>query len=335
MTKYKVTPLSVTDRDAFTEASREELRVLIALIERGGRVESEAELAALAKTSRARAGASLVFWEEAGVISAASDTPTVTEEFDGAIQSIEEKMKDAAEKPAVEVASDIRDSALKGLIRECALLMEKPTLSTPEARKISALYKDFSLGEEYILTLAAHISEKGKLTAGRLENEAIRLLGKDITTVEELERYISKKENETGAEWEFRNLVGIYNRNLSKKELALVKKWYYDFGYSNEVVGEAYDTAVFNTGKVSLPYMDKLLTHWHELGAKTLEECRKISDAEREEMRAKEKEKTPPKLPRAKKETPRYGDFDVNDAFEKALLRSYGDVPTTDGKEDK
>jgi DnaD/phage-associated family protein len=327
MIEYKVTPLSVSGKDAFTEASREELRVLLALIEKGGRVESEGELASLAATSRARASASLVFWEEAGVISPDRGAPSLTEEFENTIQSIEDSTADTiGAKPAKEVALDIRDSSLSGLIKECAALMGKPTVSQSEIKHISALYTDNGLSEDYIITLAAHVAEKGKLTASRLYNEAMRLVGKDITTTEELEKYIEKKENQTGAEWEFRHLVGIYNRNLSKKEGDLVNRWYYEFGYANEIVGEAYDIAIFNTGKASLPYMDKLITHWHELGVKNLAECRAVIDAERGEGRAKEKEKTPPKLPRAKKEAPRYGDFDVNDAFEKALLRSYGDT---------
>ena len=71
--------------------------------------------------------------------------------------------------------------------------------------------------------------------------------------------------------------------------------------------------------------MDKILTAWHEAGCKTLAECvahqgEQKSTAE-EPKRAKKSEA--PKL--------RYGDFDIDDAFQKALNRSYGTPTDTDG----
>ena len=70
--------------------------------------------------------------------------------------------------------------------------------------------------------------------------------------------------------------------------------------------------------------MDKVLTHWHEVGCKTLDECIRLNEREHAQMDAERQAPKPPSIPR-KKPTPRYGDFDVNDAFEKALLRSYGE----------
>ena len=70
---YKVLPLSVTDKQAFLDASSEELRVLLALVERCGEAECE-ELASLAGTSVSRARSSLVFWESEGVIKPSSQS---------------------------------------------------------------------------------------------------------------------------------------------------------------------------------------------------------------------------------------------------------------------
>ena len=47
MIYYKVLPLSLTDKSSFAEASAEELRVLLALIECEGTVESAEALAKL------------------------------------------------------------------------------------------------------------------------------------------------------------------------------------------------------------------------------------------------------------------------------------------------
>ena len=134
----------------------------------------------------------------------------------------------------------------------------------------------------------------------------------------------------TSDEWEFRHLLGIYNRTLTKSEQDYVKKWYGEFGYGEDVVGEAYDIAVRNTGKISLPYMDTLVSHWHEDGCKTLDDCRALIERDKAAKAVEDKQKTPPKMPRAQKSAPRYGNFDPIEAFEAALKRSYGDEKNDD-----
>lgn len=319
MIEYSVLPLSLTKKEAYTEASREELMVLLALIESGGK-RDEDEIAEAAKISRTRVRSAIVFWEEAEVIlKKDSEKSSVTEEFEEKII-----LGKITERGAEEVAGEIRDCDLADLISECAAMMQKPALSTEETKIITAIYTQLALGVEYIITLAAYMSDKGKLTAQRLGAEAERLVKRGIDCVEELEKYISAKENESGAEWEFKRICGIYNRNLSKRETELVNKWYYTFAFSDEVIGEAYDITVVNTGKLSLPYMDKLLTHWHSEGCLSLEDCKRVIEREKAEKEAEKSAQKPPSIPR-KRNTPRYGDFDANDAFAKALLRSYGD----------
>ena len=301
-------------------ATAEELRVLLA-IAAGASSYSEGELASLCGVTPARLASALTFWQAAGIISEKRDTgSTITDEFEEKI-TLGKIIDTTAEK----TATDIRDNDLAGLISECATLMDKPALSTEEITIISALYTQYALGEEYIITLAAYISERGRLTAVRLGTEAERLVKRGISSIEELEKYIEARQSESGAEWEFRHLIGIYNRSLSKKEQEFVKRWYHEMAYGEDVIGEAYDITVLNTGKLSLPYMDKLLTHWSEAGCKTLEDCTALIERERTAKAAETSEKAPPKLPRTQKQTPRYGDFDPLEAFERALQRSYSD----------
>ena len=315
---YSVMPLSLTGKPCFAEATREELRVLLALIERGGEVATEEELARLSDTSKSRCISSLAFWEEGGVISKISHTPTLSEEF-------EEKIRDGGidEEDSVEVAKSIRDESLAVMLDECASLMQKTALSTNDIKNISALYTQYALSEEFIVTLAAHLSGKGKLTSVILKNKAIKLVESGCDTLEELEAYIESKEKETGAEWEFRRALGIYNRTLSKSERDYFRKWSEDFGYSVDIVSEAYDVAVLNTGKFSLQYMDSILTSWHDAGCKTVAECRAKRESEKNEQKAKRP--VARKTSRTEEEKPRYGSFDINEAFRNALLRSYGE----------
>ncbi len=320
MTQYKVTPLAVSDTEAFSEASREELRALLVIIECNGRLESVEELARLAGISKARASSSLVLWEEAGVISELSETdaPTVTEEFEARLEAgeIEELESGSA-------ARSIRSNNLADMINEFAALLGRATLNTPEIKKLTALSEQYSLSPEYILTLAAYMAQHGKLTVSKLTDKAIKLTERDICDTAALDVYLTELAGESEIEYRFRGIFGIYGRALSKTEKEAFKRWSREYGYFTDVVGEAYDIAVTKASRGYVGYADRILTHWYESGCRTLAECRARYEAEEAEKRAA-REAASTKAAAPKSEKKRYGDFDAEEAFKKALERSYG-----------
>lgn len=316
--EYKVLPLRLSELPEFSEASREELRVLLALIECEGKFDGIDTLAATAQVSRARCTAALTLWAEAGVITErVGGAPIITEEFS------ERLMRDEIdEEPSLEVADSIRDGNLRSAIDECTMLMELGTMPTADVKNITALYTQYGLSPEYIVTLAAYLAGgEGKLTVRKLCNHAIRLQGNGCDSVEALESYIQNKENESDTDWEFRRIFGIYNRNLSQSEKNYFKKWSEEYGFSVAIVSEAYDRAVMNTqnGRRYMQYMDTVLTSWYNAGCKTVAEC--IAQSEAEKPKAAEQ---PRRSASREAEKPRYGDFDVHEAFKLALERSYG-----------
>lgn len=319
MINYSVKPLSVVENPSFREASKEELRVLLALIELDGCAKSISSLATASGISVARCKAAIAFWEESGVI-VGSKEPTITEEFEERLL-----LGEIDEVPATEVADSIRDENLASMMDECAALLGCACLSNLDVKNLTALHTQYKLSPDYILTLAAYLATKNALTIRRLSNKAIQLCNRNIDNTELLEDYIRNLENSDGSEWEYRKVLGIYGRNLSKTEKEYFAKWANEFGYSEHIISEAYDIAVMNskTGRGDLRYMDTVLTDWHNNGCKTVSDCVARSEQtklEREAETAKRKSKTA----KSKPEPPRYGDFDINDAFKKALERSYG-----------
>ena len=317
---YCVSPLNVSGRTAFIEASKEELRVLLLLVECEGNFGSAEELAALCEISPARCKSALAFWEESGVITRREKGENVI------IDEFEERLRagEIAEETAVSVAESIRNDNLASMLDECAILMGQACLSNAEIKSITALYTQYSLSPEYIITLAAYLAGKGRLTVRALCNKAIDISRTGCDSVEALEAYISNKEEGAGAYWEIRRVLGIYGRNLSPSEKSYFGKWSEDFGYSVAIISEAYDIAVMNTksGRGDLRYMDKVLTEWHEAGCKTVSECRAYSESHKPE---REQAQEPKRRPKSTPTPPRYGEFDINTAFDNALKRSYGE----------
>lgn len=315
---YRVSRIRVIGSTAFSEASKEELRTLLALIELGGEAADVSELAEAALISTPRCKAALAFWEESGVIIPDDGNPTIVDEF-------EERLLEGEidEVPAKQVASSIRDEGLKLMLDECAAFMKEACLQSGDVKILTALYTQYSLCPDFVLTLAAHMSRKGNLTARGLSNEAIRLQKKGIDNAVALDIYLAENEQTTGAEWEIRRLMGIYNRNLSTTEHELFKKWTEEFEYSIGIISEAYDIAVLNTqsGRGDLRYMDSILTSWHDAGCKTVSDCRE--KIEKEKLK-RTSEKSAQKRQKSVPEKPRYGNFDINEAFNNAVARSFG-----------
>jgi DNA replication protein DnaD len=68
--------------------------------------------------------------------------------------------------------------------------------------------------------------------------------------------------------------------------------------------------------------MDSVLTSWHEAGCKTVAECKAHSESHKPQ---KEQATEPKRRAKSAPTPPRYGEFDINTAFDNALKRSYGE----------
>ena len=323
MLEYSVLPLSLSGKESFIDASKEELRVLLALIECGGEIESEESLAALASTTKARCAAALTLWREEGVIRLADKSPTVTEEFEERLRKGE-----IIEVGAKEVAASIRDSALADMISECTKILEKSSLNTDEIKRLTALHEQYGLSPEYIITLAAYMKNRSsRLSVVALVNKAIKLHEKEIDDLSSLEGYISDTENTSEAEKAFRKIFGIYDRSLTKSEKDAFARWSRTYGYYTEIVTEAYDIAVNHTSRGYVSYADKLLTAWYEAGCRTVSDCKRKyeADAEERKTRRNQNAKAAHQSKKSAEDKERYGSFDAGEALMKALERSFGE----------
>ncbi len=303
---------------AFAESSAEELRVLVALIESGGAPSDIEKIASLAGTSVPRTKSAIAFWESANII-AVRDTNdgNIEEEFGGSVLDFE-----PGEMSAADAAFEIRDKNLAIMIEECGKTLGKPALSTEEIKKIVALKCELGFDEEFILTLAAYVAKKSASpTVQMLARRAKTFYEKNINTSEKLEAYIKETEEQIEGEMELRRALGIY-RPLTKSQRAFAEKWLCEYGYGLDIIGEAYDITVSNIDKVSFAYMDTLISAWYEAGCKTVSDCQSKTEADR---LAKKQEKSAKRTQSKKDEDkPRYGNFDAEDVFARALERSYG-----------
>ena len=325
--RLKIRSGGVLDSEAFFEASREELRVLVAIMQNPLKFSSGEEIAEAARVSRARAQAAVTLFLEEGLIVREGD---VTLEF-------EPRERDIAliDRRAGEIAEIIRKKNLAGLFADIAEMMGDESLGRDETEKLASLIRDLVLTEEYVMILAQYLKSRDKLSVKNLLAEADKLDRADIHTAERLEEYINGMEASGSLEWEFRSTFKKYVGKLAKCELDYFRKWTETYGFSRDVILFALDMNVLSKTSYSYPYMDTLLTSWHESGCRTLEDCERQHGINRERIAAEIKSK---EIPREKKEkksaapTPRFGNFDPNEALERAIAKSFAKVSPDDEK---
>ncbi len=317
----------------FSEASKEELRVILALKETDGKADA-AELCEYCGISEARLHSALMFWESAGVISAKSKEDIgfygneITDEFRERYE-----YGGAYEISAADAAKIIRDNGLSTLFDELSA-MAKKELTPREIRELASYVSNCKISEEYIMTLAAHLDGKVSFTVHNLLFKIKRLTEKGILTPEELNMYISESENKFGALSEYRKIFGIYDRNIGDGEKKYIEKWSSEYCFGTEIVKLAFSKSTLTIGKLSFTYMDAILTDWHQSGCKTLDECERRYEARKAELQKEyaEKRTAAPAFGRAKKkEEPRFGNFDPEEAFKLALERTYSNVSEEEG----
>lgn len=326
--KFKINLGAICASRAFKEASGDELRVLLAVIDAGGCPQSRDSLAALSGVSPYRVASSLVFWQESGILTDGEGLfASVLDEYERRVPITEGRTR--------ALADTLYNEGLAGMFDSLSEIMER-TLNNEDVDRITSLVTELGLEPEYILTLAKFRNAKNeknaslrgkkktKLTSGVLCNEAKRLYNKDISDTESLSVHL--KNTELSPEIiDLKYKMGISGRNLSETEIDLFTKWTESFGYTWNIISLAYNEAVMNIKQGQNParYMDSILAAWREKGLTTVEACQRESDEFKENRRVAWQNKEAKKTP-ATREEPKYASFSSEDAIKKALFRSYG-----------
>lgn len=332
---------------ALADASLDELRVLLCLVSAGGRVSDPADLAAAAGCSKPRARSALRYWEEVGVTEQVEEEAVAEQEVPVAVgaETTKKPLRESgeiAEAPAREIAKVVTEQDLATFIDTCQQTVGR-LFNTRELNSLTGLIEAMPFSQEYILTLISYcIRKTGKFSFSYLEKVAHTMLERELLTVEQLNAYLEAAERFASQEWRLRRMLGFGERRLTDKETERLMRWTGEYGFGEGIIGIAYDIAVNQTGKVSLPYMDKLLTRFHEAGCGTVGEVEAFLEKEQAEHAAS-------KLPRragkpgerktsafatgageGDKTATRGSSFQRGDYMAAALRRSYGD----DGAED-
>lgn len=320
---YKDNKLGEGIFDVIKNADDEDIRVLLALILMSGDGENEIDAAKLCEgleISEAELMASVKYFKGAGLLGVPKKSRKKNE-----TESTEKNEKE--EKPKFESAHRggkiTKESLPTYTTEELTALMEKRKITADFIGEASRVYGkmfnqhevemivrmiDFvGFDEESVLLLLSYY-QKQKKTMRYIEKAAMAFYDEGITTSAELEAKLIAMDRYNSAEGKIRTIFGMNSRPLTTKEKKCVKAWVEKMSFDVEMIRLAYDKTVDATHKPSVAYANVILERWFAEGIDTPEKVAE-ADGKREAAKVGRVERS----------------FDVDDFFEAALERSYGE----------
>ena len=192
------------------------------------------------------------------------------------------------------------------------------TLSPTESQKLLFFYDGLGLSADLIEYLLEYCVSHNHKSIRYIEKVAIAWAEEGITTVEQAKRSNSRYNKEY---FTILKALGITNRNPVETEITLMDTWLKTYCFSMEIIQEACNRTVLQTGQASFQYTDKILEGWKKKEVKTLDDIRSLDD---EHQKRRQSKKAASRKPAAPAPNNRFNNFEQREydfsEYEKHLL---------------
>jgi len=151
-------------------------------------------------------------------------------------------------------------------------------LSPDDLMRLYGIYDNLRLPPEVILLLITHCIKESSITGdGRapsiryIEKAAYTWEREGIFSLERAEEYLKGVEARKSARGEVKSVLHIKDREFSATEKRYVESWI-EMGFEPGAIAIAYDKTIVKTGGLTWPYIDKIMSSWHNKGIHTADE---------------------------------------------------------------
>ncbi len=271
--------------DNYMKLSTEsDIKVLLYLLKNAGKSCDTYSISEFLGISEEQAEESINFWIQRGVIEAEKSGELVPEHKNDISQNkaevnittktasarkIElERTPDFAPKEIAKAVKE-RDEA-DYLFKHCEVLYGRP-LKHNEQRTLMIILEDACLPADVALILIDYCFSVNKATPAYMRAMALDWVNSEITTIEKAEQKAYELKNLYEAVNRFKRMFEITSA-LSKQQRDYIDKWVNVYGFSDNMINEAYQITLNSTGKLVFPYMNKILESWYSKGIKSIEQ---------------------------------------------------------------
>lgn len=167
-------------------------------------------------------------------------------------------------------------------VREIIFIAERylgRTLTATDVNNLLYWYDGLSMSVDLIEHLIAHCVDLGKTSMAYMNKVAIAWASDGIHTVDEAS---DRSEAHSTEAVTVMRALGISGRSLTPVELGYITRWFEEWSFTPEMVEEACNRTIVATGKPVFPYVESILSDWHNSGVSTPAQ---LPDADRNRRR--------------------------------------------------
>lgn len=172
------------------------------------------------------------------------------------------------------------DEAFQTVIYEAQQVMGR-MLNSNDMKILFGMYDYLGLPAEVIMVLMNYCVQRYEERKGEgrrptfryIEKEASRWVKDGITSLDEADAYIARKKELDSRLRQAAEVLDIRDRDLTETETNYLRTWM-DMGFGPEMLREAFDRTMTNTGKRAWGYMNSILESWHDKGIFSLKDIR-------------------------------------------------------------
>lgn len=211
----------------------------------------------------------LEFWAQAGILTSATSPKDINVPEKSPKQ---QAVKPIAVKPTREeiAFAAASDNKLAFLLQEAEMKLSR-TLRGSELQTLSWLYMDHGMDVSLILMIVEYAISEGKTTVSFIEATALAWIDAGVSTLAQAEEQIETRNRKKTAWGIVVRAFGTEHRAPSDKELEYAETWINQWGFSREMLKEAYNRCIDQKAKISMPYINGILEKWYKEGVKTPE----------------------------------------------------------------
>ena len=168
------------------------------------------------------------------------------------------------------------DRGFSGVVQMAQQLYGRK-LTAAEMKKLLGMQDHFGLPPEVLMQLLTYVFDEYRAKNGPGRSPGIRYIEKvachwaddEVLTLDMAERYIARDRERRSLHGQIWRALQLDDRPHVPTERKYVDSWI-DMEFPVDVIAEACDRTVTNTGRLTWAYMDKILKGWHAQNIHTL-----------------------------------------------------------------
>lgn len=169
-----------------------------------------------------------------------------------------------------------RGSQFPHLLGEAQRRLGK-VLNAEDAKILLSFYDYLGMPAEVVSLLISYCIQRARLRGGQrqpsirsIEKEAYHWADLGIDTLEEASSYMQLELERHTKLGSVRQAMNLEARRLTSAEERFLLQWL-DWGFGEPEIVKAYEKTCMNTGGLKWPYMNSILSRWHDQGLLTVD----------------------------------------------------------------